>query len=88
MPWPRSAARASFGFTGKQCIHPSQLDTVNTAFTPTSEEIARAGLSWPPGRITAEAGYGSTRLAESMIDAPVVRRARHLLAQLGESENL
>ena len=31
------------GFKGKQCIHPSQIETVNSLFSPTQEEIARAG---------------------------------------------
>jgi citrate lyase subunit beta/citryl-CoA lyase len=30
------------GFKGKQCIHPSQIETVNTFFSPTEEEITHA----------------------------------------------
>ena len=32
----------TFGFAGKLCIHPSQLEPVNNAFSPTEKEIARA----------------------------------------------
>lgn len=32
----------SFGFDGKTCIHPGQLETVNYFFTPTEDEIAHA----------------------------------------------
>jgi citrate lyase subunit beta/citryl-CoA lyase len=34
---------AQLGFKGKQCIHPSQIETVNSLFSPTQEEVARAG---------------------------------------------
>ena len=30
------------GYTGKVTIHPSQIDIVNDAFTPTAVEIAEA----------------------------------------------
>jgi citrate lyase subunit beta / citryl-CoA lyase len=79
-----SRVSRQLGFTGKQCIHPSQIDTINAAFTPTSEEIARARAELAAWEAAAAAGYGSTRLGDSMIDAPVVRRARQLLAQVGE----
>lgn len=36
-----AAARAD-GFTGMQAIHPSQIDAINAAFAPTSEEVAEA----------------------------------------------
>jgi citrate lyase subunit beta/citryl-CoA lyase len=31
------------GFKGKQCIHPSQIEAVNSLFSPTQEDVARAG---------------------------------------------
>ena len=34
-------ARA-LGFDGKQCIHPSQIATVNAVFSPSDEEVAKA----------------------------------------------
>ena len=30
------------GFTGKACIHPSQVDIINKAFEPTKEEKEEA----------------------------------------------
>ena len=30
------------GFTGKQVIHPGQIDTVNSVFSPSDDQIARA----------------------------------------------
>src|SRR6185436_12603542 len=32
----------AMGFDGKQCIHPSQIQTVNTVFSPTAAEVAAA----------------------------------------------
>lgn len=75
-------ARA-FGFSGKLCIHPSQLEPVNTAFSPTEEEIARAV------KIVAAAeskGSGAIVVDGRMVDAPVVKSARQTVAmatQLG-----
>lgn len=67
------------GFNGKQCIHPSQIETINRVFTPSPEEVARAREIVAAAEEAARQGYGSTRLGTSMIDAPVVARARRLL---------
>jgi citrate lyase subunit beta/citryl-CoA lyase len=37
-----TAQALAWGFDGKTCIHPSQLDTVNRVFTPSAEDIAHA----------------------------------------------
>lgn len=68
------------GFTGKQCIHPSQIEIVNRAFSPAPEEVARARAILAAYDEAAARGHGSTRLGESMIDMPVVEQARQLLA--------
>jgi citrate lyase beta subunit len=78
-----SRASRQLGFTGKQCIHPSQIEPVNRAFTPTADEIARAREIVAAYESAAASGHGSTRLGESMVDAPVVRRARRLLEEWG-----
>jgi len=65
------------GFTGKLAIHPGQLETIHEAFAPSSEELADAR------RIVQafEGSAGGVALAGGkMIDAPVVERARRLLA--------
>lgn len=72
-------ASRQLGFTGKQCIHPSQIETVNRVFTPSPEEVTRAREIVAAAEEAARQGYGSTRLGTSMIDAPVVARARQLL---------
>lgn len=67
------------GFTGKQCIHPSQVDVVQRAFAPSMEE-----LSWAVRLLVAEpkaekGGRGAWTLDGKMIDAPVIGRARRLV---------
>lgn len=74
------------GFTAKQCIHPSQIEIVNRAFSPTPEEIARARAILAAYDEAAARGHGSTRLGESMIDMPVLEQARQLLALAAEIE--
>ena len=37
-----SEMAARMGFDGKWAIHPTQVSVINTAFTPTAEQIARA----------------------------------------------
>jgi len=68
------------GFSGKQCIHPSQIEAINRAFSPSAEEVARARAIVVVYDQAAATGHGSARLGESMIDAPVVAQARRLLA--------
>ena len=72
------------GFTGKQCIHPSQIEIVNRAFSPAPEEVARARAILAAYEEAVSRGHGSTRLGESMVDMPVVEQARKLLSLAAE----
>jgi citrate lyase subunit beta / citryl-CoA lyase len=80
-PLRESALRAkSLGFTGKACIHPGQVATVNEVFSPTEPEI-----SWAHGVLAAfgaaqVAGLGVTVFEGRLVDEPVVSRARRILA--------
>lgn len=72
------AARAAFdGFTGMMAIHPSQVEAINTAFSPTEQALGEAR------RIVAafaEApGQGAIQLDGRMIDAPHLKAARRIL---------
>ena len=73
-----AAARTarSFGFGGKLCIHPAQLNDVAAAFAPTAEEVAWAQ------RVIGSAG-GAVQLDGEMIDRPVTERASRILARAG-----
>ncbi len=75
-----SALRArQMGFGGMLCIHPRQLAAVHEAFTPEA-----AQLEWAQRVITAaEVHGGAFRVDGQMVDAPVIERARRLLARAG-----
>jgi len=64
------------GYTGKLCIHPSQLASVNGAFTPSPEEVARSR------RIVKAAetqGTGALVLDGKMVDTPVIKSALRIV---------
>lgn len=74
----REASRAALsGFGGKLCIHPAQLAPVAEAFRPSAESLAWAE------RITAAVDDGVGVVEGQMIDAPVLTRARAILARAG-----
>jgi len=64
------------GFGGKLCIHPRQVDPVNIALSPTPEE-----LSWAHRVVAAGSDTAVGVLDGAMVDAPVVARARQLIAR-------
>ena len=70
----------SLGFSGKLAIHPNQIATINAGFRANAAELA-----WARRVIRAyeEAGLDSRGVLSvdgEMVDAPVVERARQLLA--------
>jgi citrate lyase beta subunit len=71
-------ARA-LGFDGKQCIHPAQLATVNTVFSPTDDEVARAEAVVRAYDSAVAAGQGAATHEGRMIDAASIRMARSVL---------
>lgn len=72
-------ARA-LGFHGKLAVHPAQVPVLNSVFTPTADEVARAQAIVHADASARARGDAVTRLGNQMIDEPVVRRARHILA--------
>ena len=68
------------GFGAKACIHPAQIDVVHAALAPTAEELTWATATVERFEQAADAGRGVSVLDGAMIDAPVVARARRLLA--------
>ena len=73
-----SAYAYGLGFGGKLLIHPRQIEPARAGFAPAPEEIAWAK------RVLAEAGSGAAAAMDGeMIDAPVLERARGILARAG-----
>lgn len=64
------------GFTGKVAIHPSQVDIINTAFSPSAEQIEHAR------RVIAafEQGEGAVSLDGKMLDIPHLKSAQRVLS--------
>ncbi|WP_251863974.1 CoA ester lyase [Achromobacter sp. Marseille-Q4962] len=78
----RAAARAKqMGFGGMLCIHPSQVPVIHGAFAPDEAE-----LGWARRVVAAhrDSGAGTFMLDGKMVDAPVIARARTVLARAGE----
>ena len=71
-------ARA-LGYTGKTCIHPTQIAVVNEVFSATAGELAWAGKVVEAFEQAEAQGLAAFKLDGEMIDYPVVERARKLL---------
>lgn len=70
---------ADMGYQGKISIHPSQVEIINRAFTPTDEQVAEAeGLLAELERHQAEGRMAFTFRGQ-MVDVPHFERARALL---------
>ena len=74
-------ARA-MGFDGKQCIHPSQLETAARVFTPSETEISHARRVVAAYDAGVAEGRGAVSLDGRMIDEANVRMARSVLNQI------
>jgi citrate lyase beta subunit len=71
---------AHMAFAGKQVIHPSQIEPVQRAFTPSDEAIAHAQRLLQAFEEHQQLGKGAFALDGKMIDAPIVRAAERVLA--------
>ncbi|MER9171623.1 CoA ester lyase [Mesorhizobium australicum] len=82
----KAAAHARrLGFAGALAIHPTQVAIFNEAFSPSAQEI-----DWAQGVLAAEEDAATRGLSAfsfdgKMIDPPVVRRAREILALASNS---
>lgn len=72
---------AELGFTGKQIIHPAQVEPVQDAFTPSPEEINRARALLEAFEQHQQRGAGAFAVDGQMVDMPVIRQAENLLAR-------
>ena len=70
-----------FGFNGKQCIHPDQVETVQQVFSPSQQEVEWAVRVVLCDRKADQQGRGAWTLDGKMIDVPVVGKARAIVAK-------
>jgi citrate lyase subunit beta/citryl-CoA lyase len=69
------------GFCGKLAIHPDQVDVINEAYQPGTDEVAHAQAVI--AAFAAQPGAGTTSLDGQMIDIPHLKLARKILAMAG-----
>ena len=75
---------ADMGFSGKQVIHPAQIETVQRAFTPSEKAVENARRLVQAYEQQLAAGKGVFALDGKMVEAPMVQAARRLLARSAE----
>jgi citrate lyase beta subunit len=72
---------ARMAYSGKQIIHPNQVNPVQQAFTPSDEAITQAKRVVQAAADHQQEGQGAFALDGKMIDAPVVKAAEWVLAR-------
>ncbi|WP_155936657.1 HpcH/HpaI aldolase/citrate lyase family protein [Mesorhizobium ciceri] len=76
-----AATRARrLGFVGALAIHPTQVAIFNEAFSPSAQELEWAHRVVAAQTDSAARGRGAFALDGKMVDAPVIRRAREIIA--------
>ncbi len=75
----QSLEGARMGFTGKQVIHPGQVDVVQKAFAPSEEKMKWAEDLVTEFRQREESGKGAFNFRGSMIDMPLVKQAENII---------
>ncbi len=70
---------AQLGYTGKQVIHPAQVEPVQMAFTPDDEAIAQAKQIVAGFEESQKEGRGAFALDGKMIDMPLLKNAQKVL---------
>lgn len=85
LPAFRETIRRSrrLGLRGGFCVHPDQVAIMNEEFAPSDEEVAEARAVLAAYEQALRDNRGSVRYQGKMIDAPVVARAREVLASHG-----
>lgn len=78
----RSAIRArELGCLGSNCIHPAQIPILNRVFSPSHAEVERAQRVIDAFEAGLARGTASVAVEGTMVDTPVVDRARAVLAR-------
>ncbi|MCZ6641739.1 MAG: CoA ester lyase [Gammaproteobacteria bacterium] len=84
----REAEEAAWmGYTGKITIHPSQIDVVNAAFTPTDAEIDESERLIAAFAEARADGRMAIRFEGKMVDVPHLTRAQKLVARAEKIRN-
>ena len=68
-----------YGFQGKLCIHPKQVEICNRIFSPTKEEIEYAQKVVQAFGEAESSGTAAIQVDGKFVDYPVVERSRRIL---------
>jgi citrate lyase subunit beta/citryl-CoA lyase len=71
------------GMAGTVCIHPDQVAVVQRAYAPDQGAVSEAQSILRAFDEAERAGKGAVSLNGKMLDAPIVERARRLVAEAG-----
>jgi citrate lyase subunit beta / citryl-CoA lyase len=79
-----ASARAAlgYGFQGKMCIHPDQIEVVHRVFTPSDAEITFADRVTAAFAKAEAEGSAAIQLDGKFIDYPIVCRAQRVLPKI------
>ena len=69
----------NMGFSGKQIIHPKQVQPVQEVYTPSDEAVEYALRIMEAFKSSQDAGKGAFALDGKMIDAPIIKSAQRVL---------
>lgn len=67
-----------FGFGGKLCVHPSQIEAVNRQFAPSAAQRAWALRVC---EVADTANGAAVRVDGALVDAPILEQAKRILAE-------
>lgn len=77
--WGFARQSRCLGFSGMSLIHPSQIDPINSVFSPGPEEVDYAQQVVKAYEEAVARGDGSISFGGQLIDRPIVERARRTL---------
>lgn len=76
-----AAEAKAFGFDGATSVHPSTVPVLNAGFSPAKAELDWARRLIAEAERAASSGRGAFVFEGKMVDAPVIARARIILAK-------
>ena len=77
----------TLGFQGKLCIHPDHIEPINSALSPTADEISRAQRIVDAFREAEARGSAAFTLDGSMVDYAIVIQAERMLKAAARASN-
>jgi citrate lyase subunit beta/citryl-CoA lyase len=80
-----AAQGRALGYTGKLCIHPSQVPLAHRAFSPSQAEVERARQLVAAYEEASARGVAAIDFEGQMVDEPLARQARAVLVAATET---